>query len=220
MRKAKVEHVHTVQGAAGVARLAPTQKRSRERFEKILGCAEELLLERGSDAFRMSDIVKRAGVPFGSLYQYFPDKTAIIGTLAERYNAIVNESACKGLAAIRGAEDLHPVLSGLTDGYYQWYRKEPVLAAIWQATLADRALQDIDKQDCDYLAGLLSEALQPFVDDDPKEIEAFSRLAITLIGAAVRYAITLDEPEAERALAQFKRMLPHRLAAESAKGRQ
>jgi AcrR family transcriptional regulator len=35
----------------------------------------------------MSDIVERSGVAFGSLYQYFPDKRAIIGTLAERYDA-------------------------------------------------------------------------------------------------------------------------------------
>jgi AcrR family transcriptional regulator len=210
MRRARAEQVHTVQGTAGVARLAPTQKRSRERFEKILSCAEELLLEKGSDAFRMSDIVERAGVPFGSLYQYFPDKTAIIGTLAERYNAMVNEGADKVFEGMQSAEDLHPVLCRLTDGYYEWYRKEPVLAAIWQATLADRALQDIDRYDCEYLAGLLGEAMRPFVDRDPDEIEAFSRLAITLIGAAVRYAITLDEPEAKRVLAQFKAMLPDR----------
>lgn len=216
MRRARAEQVHTVQGTAGVARLAPTQKRSRERFEKILRCAEELLLEKGSDAFRMSDIVERAGVPFGSLYQYFPDKTAIVGTLAERYNAIVNEGAGKVFEGMRGAQDLHPVLCRLTDGYYEWYRKEPVLAAIWQATLADRALQDIDKQDCEYLAGLLGEAMRPFVDEGPEEIEAFSRLAITLIGAAVRYAITLDEPEAGRVLAQFKAMLPDRPVRENA----
>lgn len=43
-----------------------------------------------------------------------------------------------------------------------------------------------------------------------QRLEAFSRLAITPIGAAVRYAITLDEPEAKRVLAQFKAMLPDR----------
>ena len=191
-----------------IARLTPTQKRSRERFEKILGCAEELLLEKGSDAFRMSDIVGRADVPFGSLYQYFPDKTAIIGTLAERHNARINEGANKAFEGMRSAKDLHPLLCYLTDCYYDWYRKEPVLIAIWQATLADRTLQAIDQSDCEHLAALLSQALQPFVDDDPAEIFSFSKLVITLIGATVRYAITLDELEANRALVQFKAMLP------------
>lgn len=199
-------------GTAGVARLAPTQKRSRERFERILGCAEELLLEKGGDAFRMSDIVARAGVPFGSLYQYFPDKTAIIATLAERYNAIGHACVRKELEATQSADDVHRALGKITDGFYQMYRKEPVMTAIWKATLADRALQDLDKYDCDYLADLLREALRPFTNEDPKEIETFSRLIMTLIGATVRVAITLDEPEAKRVLAQFKAMLPKQFA--------
>ena len=58
-------------------------------------CAAELMAEKGSEAFRMSDIVERSGVPFGSLYQYFPDKTAIIDTLAERYNAFVQADAAE-----------------------------------------------------------------------------------------------------------------------------
>lgn len=188
--------------------MAPTQKRSRERFEKILACAEELLLEKGSEAFRMSDIVERAGVPFGSLYQYFPDKTAIIGTLAERYNALGHECVGKELEAMRGTEDVRSALANITDGFYRMYRDEPAMVVIWQATLADRALQSLDKLDGEYLAGLLQGALARFVDRDPKELETFSRLSMTLIAAAVRYAITLDEPDAKRVLAQFKRTLP------------
>ena len=65
-----------------LARLVPVQRRSRDRFELILATAADILTEKGSEAFRMSDIVERTGVAFGSLYQYFPDKTAIIGTLA------------------------------------------------------------------------------------------------------------------------------------------
>lgn len=200
-------------GRTSLARLAPTQKRSRERFEKILSCAAELLLEKGSEAFRMSDIVERAQVPFGSLYQYFPDKTAIIATLAERYNAIGRECVGKELEAMRGADDLHPVLARITDGFFRMYREEPVMVAIWEATLADRRLQALDKEDREYLAGLLGEALRPFVDVSRSEIESFSGLTLTLIGAAVRHAITRDEPEARRMLAQFKAMLPERMTA-------
>lgn len=210
MPRARTGLTQTAPRTARAARLAPVQKRSRDRFEKILGCAEELLLEKGSDAFRMSDIVERAGVPFGSLYQYFPDKTAIIGTLAERYNAIGHECVHQELKAIVVEQDLRPALCRITDGFYQMYRREPVMAAIWQATMADRALQDLDKRDCEHLAGLLHEALRPFDDNDSNEIDAFSRLIITLIGAAVRHAITLDETEATRVLALFKRLLPNR----------
>lgn len=209
MAKAKPGRARAASATAGMARLAPTQQRSRERFEKILSCAEALLLEKGSDALRMSDIVERAGVPFGSLYQYFPDKTAIIGTLAERYNAIGRECVGKELKAMRGADDLHPALCRITDGFFRMYRKEPIMTALWEATLADRRLQALDREDCEYLAGLLGEALQPFADDaDQGEIGSFAGLIMALIGAAVRHAIPLDEPQAKRVLAQFKAMLP------------
>jgi AcrR family transcriptional regulator len=71
-------------GPQGLARLVPTQQRSRERFERILACAVEVMAEKGSDAFRMSDIVERTGIAFGSLYQYFPDKTTNTGRALQR----------------------------------------------------------------------------------------------------------------------------------------
>src|ERR1700751_5382597 len=133
--------------AAGLARLVPTQQRSRERFEKILECAAALMAEKGSEAFRMSDVVERTGVPFGSLYQYFPDKTAIIGTLAERYNAIGRDCVRKELLGLRTLAGLHTILRRITDSYYQFFIDEPAVRDIWQATQADRALQKLDEED-------------------------------------------------------------------------
>src|SRR5207253_2269148 len=132
-------------GTQGLARLVPTQKRSRERFERILACAAQIMAEKGSEAFRMSDIVERTGVPFGSLYQYFPDKTAIIGTLAERYNAIGRDCVQRDLSTVRSARDLHPALCRIADSYYQMFIDEPVMRDIWQATQADRALRQLDE---------------------------------------------------------------------------
>ena len=45
--------------AGALARLVPTQQRSRERFERILVSAAQVMAEKGSEAFRMSDIVER-----------------------------------------------------------------------------------------------------------------------------------------------------------------
>src|ERR1700752_45845 len=118
-------------GRPGLGRLVPTQKRSRERFERILACATELIAEKGSEAFRMSDIVERTGIAFGSLYQYFPDKTAIIGTLAERYNAVGRDCVRRDLSIVKGAKDLHPPLCRITDSYYEMFLAEPVVHDIW-----------------------------------------------------------------------------------------
>jgi AcrR family transcriptional regulator len=154
-------------GALALARLVPTQQRSRDRFEKILECAAELMAEKGSEAFRMSDVVERSGVPFGSLYQYFPDKTAIVGTLAERYNAIGRDCVRSDLASVNSPRDLYPALCRITDSYYRMFIDEPVMRDIWQATQADRALQRLDEEDGAYLAGLLRDALRRITPDAP-----------------------------------------------------
>lgn len=199
---------------AGMARLVPTQQRSRERYEKILECAAAMIAENGSEAFRMSDVVERSGVPFGSLYQYFPDKTAIIGTLAERYNAVGRVCVQQELAAVENRADLRPALWRIVDGYYRMFVDEPVMRDIWQATQADRALQQLDEADGEFLAGLLLDALRRIAPRrDPATLAAVARLTMTLIAAAVRHAITLRPKEAERMIALFKRMLPEDTAA-------
>ena len=197
-----------------IVRLAPVQARSRERFERILESAAEIMAEKGSEAFRMSDIVERTGVPFGSLYQYFPDKTAIIGTLAERYNTIGRDCVRRDLSDVKAVRDLHPALCRVVDSYYRMFIDVPVMRDIWQATQADRALQKLDEEDGAYLAGLLDEALKRIAPDvAAAALAAFSHLIMTLIAAAVRHAIALEPKEAARMLALFKRMLPKNLAA-------
>jgi AcrR family transcriptional regulator len=198
----------------GLARLVPTQQRSRERFERILQCAAEVMAEKGSEAFRMSDIVERTGVAFGSLYQYFPDKTAIIGTLAERYNAVGRDCVRRDLSTMTSATDLHPALCRITDSYYQMFIDEPVMRDIWQATQADRALRKLDEEDGAYLSGLFLDALRRIAPNVPEPgLSAFSQLTMTLIAAAVRHAITLDARAAGLLLTLFKALLPRDLSA-------
>jgi len=200
-------------GGLRVARLVPAQHRSRERFERILDCAAALMAEKGSDAFRMSDVVERTGVAFGSLYQYFPDKTAIIGTLAERYNQIGRDCVARDLARVEKSADLYPALSRITDSYYRMFLDHPVMRDIWTATQADRGLQQLDAEDGAYLAGLVAEAVRRVAPAASRTAVAdFAQLMMTLIAAAVRHAITLPPREARRMLALFKHVLPRDLS--------
>jgi AcrR family transcriptional regulator len=196
----------------GVARLVPTQKRSQERFERILACAIEVMAEKGSEDFRMSDIVERTGIAFGSLYQYFPDKSAIIGTLAERYNAIGRACVQNELAELKRLDDLHETLWRMTAAYYQFFVDEPAVHDVWQATQVDRALQQLDREDGIFLTGLLFKALQPLAPSIPNQkLADFCQVTMVLIAAAVRHAITLSPKEGSRVLATFRELLPRQI---------
>ncbi len=199
---------------SGLARITPTQQRSRERFERILASAAEVMAEKGSEAFRMSDIVERTGIAFGSLYQYFPDKSALIGTLAERYNAIGHDCVRRDLALMTRRADLQATLGRITDGYHRMFLEVPAMRDIWQATQADRALQELDAADVAFLANLLSDALRPLVPQASTDsLAAFAQTVMVMIAAAVRHAITLPPKEGRRVLATFKRLLPKDLSA-------
>jgi AcrR family transcriptional regulator len=61
------------------------QARGQRRIEHILDISAQVFAEVGFEAASTNMIVARAGVPIGSVYQFFPNKEAIAEALAERF---------------------------------------------------------------------------------------------------------------------------------------
>jgi len=55
--------------------------------ELILEAAARVLVKDGYEAFTTNRVAERAGVSVGSLYQYFPNKGALLGELMRRHMA-------------------------------------------------------------------------------------------------------------------------------------
>lgn len=93
-------------------RKKPQQERSIQRLDAILEAATDLIVERGIVDMRMTDLAARAGVPIGSLYQFFPEKAAVVRAIFDRRT--LHESCCPRIqnpicrfhadAAARGAD--------------------------------------------------------------------------------------------------------------------
>jgi AcrR family transcriptional regulator len=62
-------------------RKKPRQERSLATYDAILEAATRIFGERGYAGATTNDIAELAGVSIGSLYQYFPNKDALIGAL-------------------------------------------------------------------------------------------------------------------------------------------
>jgi len=79
-------------------RKAPRQARSRATIEIILEGAARILGERGWAATTTNAVAATAGVSIGSLYQYFPNKLALVEAVRRRHFDEV-------LAVLRAATD-------------------------------------------------------------------------------------------------------------------
>ena len=60
------------------SRKAPKQMRSNALVAAVLDAAVQVLEREGAQRFTMARVAERAGVSVGSLYQYFPNKAAIL----------------------------------------------------------------------------------------------------------------------------------------------
>lgn len=96
---------------AAPLRRRPVQRRSVARVERILDAAAELLGTAGYGALTTREVARRAGVPIGTLYQFFPGKDGLVAALAarnlERYLArVAARVAAERPEAVAGLVDL------------------------------------------------------------------------------------------------------------------
>src|SRR3712207_1950416 len=66
-------------------RKVPRQARSQQRVAKILDSAAHIFATSGYEAATTNQIAAAAGVPIGSVYEFFPNKQALLHALVERY---------------------------------------------------------------------------------------------------------------------------------------
>lgn len=64
---------------------APTQARSRQRFERVIAAADTLLKEQGLSGFSIPALAERLGFSRRSIYLFFPTPYAVLNEVTRRY---------------------------------------------------------------------------------------------------------------------------------------
>lgn len=175
----------------------PQQERSRLRVGRILDAAESLLVARGYDALTIRQIAMDAGVATGTIYQFFPDKSAIVDVLAERYLSMF-------AGAMTALEDEDPVGSPddlvelLVGTFVDLYRRHPGYRALWLGRHLSPALLVADARNNDELAaGVWRQLLaHGFAAPGDRDLELGCRVAVTTTDALLQMAFRAD-PEGD-----------------------
>ncbi|MEM9009496.1 MAG: TetR/AcrR family transcriptional regulator [Cyanobacteria bacterium P01_F01_bin.86] len=128
-------------------RRQPQQARSQERVRQILDVAEQLFLEIGYESTTTRAIAARASVSVGSLYQFFPDKEAILKALAIRYM----EAQYQRFLDLHTPEavtlPLHRYVDQMINVFDQFYTDYPGSRAIFEQLLDTITWSAIEKID-------------------------------------------------------------------------
>ncbi len=82
------------------------QARSVATFAKILEASTSIIVERGIQGLNTNLVAERAKVNIGTVYHYFPDKTAILIELSKEMQENCNKILYSILAEFNTTEDL------------------------------------------------------------------------------------------------------------------
>ena len=194
-------------------RRKPSQERSRDRVERILDATASLLSEMAVDKITTAAIAERAGVPIGSVYQYFPNKLAVLAQLARRVMAEVDMKTASLIAEDFGVLPWDQAIDRAIDATMQGYSEQPGYAQLLLSIRPTPEFGAITDESNERVAALLAlhPALQALV---PKErIELVSRSAIRAVNSLQDWALSVDDPEqANEIIGEMKTLLKGYLA--------
>ena len=108
-------------------RKTPTQRRGHETRERILAAAAHVFARHGYSAGTTNRIAAEAGLSIGSLYQYFPNKDAILVELVRRHVDEGTAALAGRLAALTGRPALEDLIGVVVDAMLDNHVGDPRL---------------------------------------------------------------------------------------------
>ncbi|WP_018179543.1 TetR/AcrR family transcriptional regulator [Jongsikchunia kroppenstedtii] len=186
-------------------RKRPTQQRSQLRFDAMLSAARELLIEVGFESLTCEEIAARAGVPIGTLYQYFANKYVIVCEL-DRQDAVAVQSELEAFANEIPSLNWLRLLEKFLDHLARLWRDDPSRRAVWlavQSTPATRATAAIHEKE---LADQVSRILSPLTPSQRARRHMMSEVLVHTAYSLLSFSVR-DGQNHARVVAELKRML-------------
>lgn len=173
-------------------RKQPKQERSQATVEAILSATTHILTENGYDQLTTNRVAEQAGVSIGSLYQYFPNKEALVFALAEHH---ANEMVQLAQHHLEGLSDhtIPEVLRQIVKAAVAAHAVNPKLHRVLHEQIPhSEVMQRLDKAKMENL--LRSFLAQRSDQLQPKNLELTVFMVERTIRALIHGAM-IDRPE-------------------------
>lgn len=187
----------------------PTQARSRQKVARLLDAALDLAIEQGSLDIKVTEVAKRAGVAIGTLYQFFPTRTALIARLFAREMTPIDERVGTALVSANSFDDLREQIENELKTTLDLVRRRPGLSVVWSSVSLDPAIEAADFANTRQNARALADHMVSFLPEptDPERIHATALLICHLWGSVIRLCILSGPEEEDALLGEYASML-------------
>jgi AcrR family transcriptional regulator len=118
-------------------RREPQQARSRERVRRILGATAKLVSKGGVAAVNTNAIAKTARLPVGTLYQFFPNRDAVLEALMQSQLEAFDQALWPLIAPGTDEQPLEAQVDRIVDALAKAYLEVPGLAPLLRALKHD-----------------------------------------------------------------------------------
>jgi AcrR family transcriptional regulator len=189
-------------------RRAPKQERGQQRVDRILDAAAQEFARIGYEAATTNAIARRARTSVGSLYQFFPNKEAVLYALTDRYLAKMRALHERVLGDRANRLPLRVFYDRLVDGIAEFHRSEPGFRSLFYGSTTSphlaAAAGQLHQECIGRAVAVIADRLPSL---PPEEVRLYAAINVEVIKALLPLSEAGDETFRARMLGEIKKLM-------------
>jgi AcrR family transcriptional regulator len=180
-------------------RKQPVQTRSEATVSALFEASIQVLLAVGYRKLTTTRVAERAGVSVGTLYQYFPNRQALISSVIERYLDEISSSIERDCGKLNGSS-LDEIATGLVEAFIaaKWRRLD--VARAMHEPLVDVGGAKLVRAAATRGVGLVVGILASCRDAEFNDVPSLALVIVMACSSLLQTAITDDTGSIQRAM--------------------
>lgn len=177
-------------------RKLPKQARGRATCDAIIEAAAHIISKGGLAAYNTNAVAERAGVSIGSLYQYFPNKDALMVAVIDWQQSRQLETLKLAFGSIDGAPAMEALVRTLVRAAMSHHHNDALLASAIDHEEARLPVGDIVGGYLEQSGALVAALLWRFQDEiAPTDPQRAARTLPAIVRAVTDAWANLDPPQ-------------------------
>jgi AcrR family transcriptional regulator len=186
-------------------RRTPSQARSRETVQTVLNAAAHAIERDGLDRLTTRRVATAAGISVGALYEYFPNKQAIVYALVTDWMGRVFDVLDALHPQHGGPSDILTYLGTQIDQIARLYRDQPGLGTLVTMVTSVTDLHDAVRAHGERTEASVTSALCHYAPQaDPQDVRSAARTIAFMAEEILCEAIARKAPDADRLIRNLK----------------